>query len=217
MSTEIARRAIRAWTPCANCPSRQHAACDRACRVGQIKTMLPRIPPHEEGRFAIVTNVGAGSGGRDGSRAFLTPTNELIRLREDCDGMVPTPSWTFSRKAFADGQAVWSWRPDAGAKSWSAQRALWDDGGKRARSPGRARSKPSTHRAGEGRVFPAEPVVPAPCIFIRTRGPRVSVDTRPSLRPLAIWRVLFPAKLGRHQPREHGPTPRSGAKKDWAV
>jgi hypothetical protein len=48
--------------------------------------MLSRIPPHEEGRFAIVTNVEAGSGGRDGSQAFLMPTNELIRLREDCDG-----------------------------------------------------------------------------------------------------------------------------------
>jgi hypothetical protein len=66
----IARRAIRAWTPCAICPSRQHAAGMRACRVGQIKTMLPRIPPHEEGRFAIVTNVEAGSGGRDGSQVF---------------------------------------------------------------------------------------------------------------------------------------------------
>jgi hypothetical protein len=26
------------------------------------------------------------------------------------------PLVPFSRKAFADGQAVWSWRPDAGAK-----------------------------------------------------------------------------------------------------
>jgi hypothetical protein len=37
--------------------------------------------------------------------------------------------WTRTRQqttdARADGQAVWSWRPDAGAKSWSAQtRAL---------------------------------------------------------------------------------------------
>jgi hypothetical protein len=91
-----------------------------ALRSPQITSTLPRIPPHEEGCFAIVTNVEAGSGGRDGSRAFLTPTNELIRLREDGDGMVPTPSCTFSHKAFADGQAVWSWRPDAGAKSSSA-------------------------------------------------------------------------------------------------
>jgi hypothetical protein len=39
------------------------------CRP-QITSTLPRIPPHEEGRFAIVTNVEAGSGGRDGSQAF---------------------------------------------------------------------------------------------------------------------------------------------------
>jgi hypothetical protein len=106
-----------------------------------------------KGRFAIVTNVEAGSGGRDGSQASLMPTNELIRLRGDGDGMVPSLSWKFSHKAFADGQAVWSWRPDAGAKSWSVQRALWGDGGKRARSPGRARSKPSNHRAGKAGCF----------------------------------------------------------------
>jgi hypothetical protein len=39
-----------------------------------------------KGRFAIVTNVEAGSGGRDGSQASLTPTNELIRLRGNRDG-----------------------------------------------------------------------------------------------------------------------------------
>jgi hypothetical protein len=41
-----------------------------ALRRAQITSTLPRIPPHEEGRFAIVTNVEAGSGGRDGSQAF---------------------------------------------------------------------------------------------------------------------------------------------------
>ena len=40
----------------------------------------------------------------------------------------------------ADGEAVWSWRPDAGVKfAWNCSRG---DGGKKARSPGRARSKP---------------------------------------------------------------------------
>jgi hypothetical protein len=100
------------------------------CRP-QITSTLPRIPPHEEGRFAIVTNVEAGSGGRDGSRVSLTPTNELIRLRGDGDGMVPTPLRRFSHKAFADGQAVWSWRPDAGAKfPERATRALGVTGAK---------------------------------------------------------------------------------------
>jgi hypothetical protein len=76
--------------------------------------------------------VEAGSGGRDGSRAFFTPTNELIRLRGNCDGMVPSLSNRFSHKAFADGQAVWSWRPDAGAKFLErAMRALGMTGAKK--------------------------------------------------------------------------------------
>jgi hypothetical protein len=40
----------------------------------------------------------------------------------------------------ADGESVWSWRPDAGAK-FLRSKLLRDDGGKRARSPGRARYK----------------------------------------------------------------------------
>jgi hypothetical protein len=120
-----------------------------ALRFPQISRTLSPIPPHAEGRFAIVTNVEAGSGGRDGSQAFLTPTNELIRLRGDRDGPVPGLSYWFSHKAFADGQAVWSWRPDAGAKLAKTPTRFASDGGKRARSPRRARSKPSNHRAGK--------------------------------------------------------------------
>jgi hypothetical protein len=59
-------------------------------RSPQINRTLPRIPPHEEGRFAIVTNVEAGSGGRDGSKASLL-TNEPIRLREDRGGTGSKP------------------------------------------------------------------------------------------------------------------------------
>ncbi len=40
----------------------------------------------------------------------------------------------------ADGEVVWSWRPDAGAKACGSDPQ--DDGGKRARSPGRARRTP---------------------------------------------------------------------------
>jgi hypothetical protein len=41
----------------------------------------------------------------------------------------------------ADGEVVWSWRPDADAK-WATMRThRADDGGKKARSPGRARHK----------------------------------------------------------------------------
>jgi hypothetical protein len=35
----------------------------------------------------------------------------------------------------ADGEAVWSWRPDAGVK-FLRNKFLRDDGGKKARSPG---------------------------------------------------------------------------------
>jgi hypothetical protein len=52
--------------------------------------------------------------------------------------------WTLWRRktsgAIADGEDVWSWRPDAGAKVCGGH--LRNDGGKRARSPGRARNKP---------------------------------------------------------------------------
>ena len=40
----------------------------------------------------------------------------------------------------ADGKAVWSWRPDAGVKCCGVDPQ--GDGGKQARSPGRARNKP---------------------------------------------------------------------------
>ena len=43
--------------------------------------------------------------------------------------------------ADAYGEVVWSWRRDAGAK-FLRSKLLRGDGGKRARSPGRARSKP---------------------------------------------------------------------------
>jgi hypothetical protein len=62
-----------------------------ALRSPQINRTLPRIPPHREGRFAIVTNVEAGSGGRDGSQACFTPTNEPIRLRGDRGGTGSKP------------------------------------------------------------------------------------------------------------------------------
>jgi hypothetical protein len=47
--------------------------------------------------------------------------------------------------AVADGEIVWSWRPDAGAKSLRCAGVRFeDDGGKQARSPGRARISRNT-------------------------------------------------------------------------
>jgi hypothetical protein len=53
--------------------------------------------------------------------------------------------WTLTvlktRALDADGEVVWSRRPDAGVK-FLRSKLLRDDGGKKARSPRRARYKP---------------------------------------------------------------------------
>jgi hypothetical protein len=75
--------------------------------------LLIRPSRPTEGRFAIVTDAG-----RDAVDADVLTTNGTE----------------------ADGEVVWSWRPDAGVKF----RGILSrgDGGKKARSPGRARRKP---------------------------------------------------------------------------
>jgi hypothetical protein len=65
-------------------------------RFSEIYGSLCAVPFSQEGRFAIVTNVGAGCDGRKGGIQ-------------------------------ADGQAVWSWRPDAGVKP--CEDVLQGDGG----------------------------------------------------------------------------------------
>ena len=69
------------------------------------------------------------------------PTRGALRTSRTRGGM----RWTRiacedERKMIADGEVVWSWRPDAGAKFAGSSPA--GDGGKKARSPRRARSKP---------------------------------------------------------------------------
>ena len=52
----------------------------------------------------------------------------------------------------ADGEVVWSWHPDADAKFAGVTNAA-DDGGKKARSPGRVRRTPLKPLRREGRMF----------------------------------------------------------------
>jgi hypothetical protein len=52
----------------------------------------------------------------------------------------------------ADGEIVWSWRSDAGAKVVKALMRLADDGGNQAWSPGRSRISRKTSRR-EGRMI----------------------------------------------------------------
>ena len=57
------------------------------------------------------------------------------------------------------------------------------DGGKKARSPRRARRKSSRPSRREGRLLPPVPVVSALAQISFARGPRVHAATRSSLRP----------------------------------
>jgi hypothetical protein len=65
---------------------------------------IPAIPSHSEGRFAIVTDVGTGCGGRGGGARRAA----LIRLPKNFGWTVPKPPGAFGQKAFADGEVVWS-------------------------------------------------------------------------------------------------------------
>jgi hypothetical protein len=104
-----------------------------------------RVPPHQEGRFAIVTNVEVGCGGRVDVAAWLfpAPTNIID----------------------AHGQVAWSWHPDADAKFATTLSRRADDGGQKARRTGENAKQPFQLSRGECRDVSAEPVVPAACIF----------------------------------------------------
>jgi hypothetical protein len=72
-----------------------------------------------------------------------------------------------TNEAIADGEIVWFWRPDAGAKFVGIRTT--DDGGKRARSPGRARISRNTIVQG----MPVDAVYPwllTPVLFFCTGG-----------------------------------------------
>src|SRR5437868_12311867 len=93
--------------------------------VGQISGSLPPVPRSiKRGASRSSRTLGAGCDGRFGG--------------------------ALTSGAKADGEGVWSWHPDAGVKF--AEVISADDGGKRARSPGRARRKPLTPSRREGRT-----------------------------------------------------------------
>src|SRR5437773_10192262 len=88
------------------------------------------------------------SGNQNYNCARLAPTRGAYHDRHDtwgagCDGRFGVRHVFFvpDENAKAYGEVVWSWRRDAGVKL--AERSA-SDGGKRARSPGRARSKPQS-------------------------------------------------------------------------
>jgi hypothetical protein len=66
----------------------------------------------------------------------------------------------------ADGEVVWFWRSDAGAKSVKTLVRLTGDGGNQAWSPGRARRKPLKPLRREGRLIRLVPVVLPRAFFL---------------------------------------------------
>src|SRR5665213_845772 len=86
---------------------------------GQIIGIFAPIPPHQRGVCAIVRKCEAGSGGRDASGAVLRG-RMMRRVRRSRVVLMPR-RWHQVLKKLA---------------------LLGGDGGKKARSPGRARNKP---------------------------------------------------------------------------
>src|SRR5438445_4041366 len=109
-------------------------------------------------------------------------------------------------KASADGEVVWSWRPDAGAK-FSRKRFRESDGGKRARSPGRARYKPLKPLRREGRMI-RHHLWRLPCAFYHcTRA--AGASWHPVFPAPSAFRGWLTVQLGRIAPRDtktHGRT-----------
>jgi hypothetical protein len=100
----------------------------------------------------------------------------------------------------ADGQVVWSWRSDAGAKVAKAQASLAGDGGNQAWSPGRSRSKPLKPLRREGRVSSAEPVVLPRAFLLHADHGCQPVPGLPCALSLSERHAA--AKLGRDRRRE---------------
>jgi hypothetical protein len=146
--------------------------CIRKYSPSRLPQITPTTPPSRPGRgaLAIVTNVGAGCGGRGSvgrvvvfaGRAFVRERTQRADDRRQCpDEPLDPPKSAFGRRRLAKtGSCVRQNRvvlaPVAGVKLTEARRPnrVWtilqsvSDGGKTNSSPGRARYKPSNHCAG---------------------------------------------------------------------
>jgi hypothetical protein len=104
----------------------------------------------------------------------------------------------------ADGEVVWSWHPDADAKSC---RDGWQgDSGKKARSLGRARSKPINHRAGNAGAS-GQPVVTNSCAFYFAREAAGAAEASGIPCALFSMRDHYLQNSGVFAPRESGHAP----------
>ncbi len=138
-------------------------------------------------------------------------------------------SGAFARKTadvVADGQAVWSWRPEAGAKLAITFVRGCERRGQTSRSPGRARSSRENHRAGKAgslrlnlwflpRAFSPHgatglgrgSVFPAPSRFERRSISAARAHRAARTRSHVLTRRIssWPMAVKANAPREEGP------------
>jgi hypothetical protein len=140
------------------------AAIDASTEFGFSENRLT-TPPHRDVLVMFRPTRGALRDRherwvRDAMDAAARETNALVRTEKSCGPGAPTLVLSFVDD---DPQ---------------------NDGGKRARSPGRARRKPLKPSRGESRLIPSEPVVTTlVCFFNFAREAAGAAGTRLSLRP----------------------------------
>ena len=100
-----------------------------------------------------------------------------------------------TKMQLADGEVVWFWRSEAGAKSAMMLTRLADDGGNQAMVTGKSTYKLLKPLRREGRMIPAHLWFLPLCFFI-AQGAMGATGTRPSLRPLLIPRAEFLTNSG---------------------
>src|SRR6202034_2002635 len=176
MAIRIAISSARLSNALLICPSCQSVAIGSVDLDPKSKPKYALSRP-DRGALAIVTNAG-----RDAVDVAVSQRKHFAR----------------TNGTQADGEVVWSSRPDAGVQVDGDNSV--GDGDNQARSPGRARRKPLKPLRREGRVSRRTCGL-YPCAFLLHRGLRVR--QAPGF-PCALYslRDMFLQKLGRIAPRE---------------
>jgi len=157
------------------CDAKVHASsADFARRANLSRSAAIDLTPKSVASLACLVPEKRG-----GSRSSRT-------LGTGCDGRgsVRRANSARTNDVAADGEVVWSWRSDAGAKVVKTLSRLTGDGGNQAWSPRRARRTPLKPLRREGRMIRLY-LWFCRVLFV-ARGPWVRAGTRPSLRPLVF-------------------------------
>jgi hypothetical protein len=175
-------------------------------------------PVPERGALAIVTNVGAGSGGRGDARAPVGLQGGFYRSVSDRPAHRRTALQRTAKACGPDASAV-GVKSRGGFESPTGRTKPYSrgDGVKQARSPGRARYRPLKPLRRESRIASAGPVCSCACFctILHTR-PRVQ---RASGFPCALFGEgkKFSSDLGRNALRECGVASRRHCERSEAI